>query len=121
MGHRMGSVGFPFASIGVLALHRTLSGGAANLIVTGLILHAIGIFVWSGLFTLLARGLRWRAWWAAAVIVAVNFVFSWLVAWSTGAGLSSVLALGDRIVYAVVLAGALVVGMRFAFLPLGEQ
>jgi len=33
----------------------------------------------------------------------------------SGSGLATVLALGDRIVYAVVLAGALVVGMRFAF------
>ena len=44
-----------------------------------------------------------------------QFTLSWIIAWSSGSGLASVLALGDRIVYALVLAGALVVGMRFAF------
>lgn len=121
MGHRAGSAGIPFAAIGALVLHRTLSGSAANLIVTGLVLHTVTIFVWSGVCTLLARALRWRPWAAAIVVAAANFGCSWLVAWSTGGGLSSVLALGDRLVYAGVLAGVLVMGMRFAFLPLREH
>jgi hypothetical protein len=36
----------------------------------------------------------------------------------TGAGIASVLQLGDRIVLALVYASALVMGMRFALLPL---
>jgi hypothetical protein len=41
-------------------------------------------------------------------------VTSWIVTLSTGAGVASVLQLGDRIVFALVYALALVVGMRFA-------
>ena len=37
-----------------------------------------------------------------------------IVAWRTGNGLASVLPLGDRIVFAVVFAAALAIGIRFA-------
>jgi hypothetical protein len=86
------------------------------MVATGLVLHAAAIFVWSLICVQLARAFSRRDV-AAGVVAASQFIFSWIIAWSSGSGLASVLVLGDRIVYAVVLAGALVVGMRFAFSP----
>ena len=84
------------------------------MVATGLVLHAVAILVWTVVCVQLARAFARRD--VAAGVVAVSqFMLSWIIAWSSGTGLASVLALGDRIVYAVVLAGALVVGMRFAF------
>jgi len=84
------------------------------MVVTGLVLHAAAIFLWSLICLQLARGFARRDI-AAGLVAACQFTLSWIIASSSGSGLASVLALGDRIVYAVVLAGALVVGMRFAF------
>ena len=84
------------------------------MVVTGFVLHAAAIFVWSLICVQLARAFTRRDF-AAGVVAASQFTVSWIIAWSSGSGLASVLALGDRIVYAVVLAGALIVGMRFAF------
>jgi hypothetical protein len=116
MGGRLGSAGIPFAAISAAIFRRTLSGGAVGLVFTGLILHAALIFVWSAIFVWVVQRLRWRTSVAAAVVGLAAFCFSWLIAWSLGGGLSSVLPLGDRLVYALVLTVALVVGMRFAFL-----
>jgi hypothetical protein len=52
---------------------------------------------------------------SAVLIASGQFILSWIIASSSGSGLATVLALGDRLVVAVVLAIALVVGMRFAF------
>lgn len=113
MGRRLGSPGFPFASIGAIVFRS--SGFAIDLrsLVGGLLLHVVFVFLWSMLAVQLARGLG-RAL-AAALTATTQFIVSWIVAWWSGSGLASALALGDRIVYAVVLAGALVIGMRFAF------
>lgn len=116
IGHRLGSVGIPFAAISGAIFHRTASGGAVGLVFTGLILHAALIFVWSTFFVWLVQRLHWRVPFAAVVVGAVALCFSWLIAWSLGGGLSSVLPLGDRLVYDAVLIVSLVVGMRFAFL-----
>ena len=114
VGHRLGSTGLPFASIGAVPFHQAAVTSAARLVATGLVLHAIAIFVWSLICVQLARAFMRRDV-AAGVVAASQFTLSWIIAWSSGTGLASVLALGDRIVYAVVLAGALVVGMRYAF------
>jgi hypothetical protein len=114
MGHRLGSAGIPFASVSAVILHRTASGGAVGLVFTGLILHAALIFLWSAIFVWVVQRLHWRRPLAALVVGVAALCFSWLIAWSLGGGLSSVLPLGDRLIYALVLAGALVVGMRFA-------
>jgi hypothetical protein len=111
VGHRLGSTGLPFASIAGVPFHQASS---ARMVTTGLVLHAVVIFVWSLICVQLARALTRRDL-AAGVVAASQFTFSWIIAWSSGSGLASVLALGDRIVYAVVLAGALAMGMRFAF------
>jgi hypothetical protein len=115
IGHRLGSAGVPFAAISAVIFHRTVSAGAVGLVFTGLVLHAAGIFVWSASFVWLVERLRWRAPVAAALVGIAALILSWIVAWSVGGGLSTVLPLGDRIVYGLVLAAALVVGMRFAF------
>ena len=117
IGHRLGSAGIPFAAISAVLVHRTASAGAVGLVFTGLILHALVIFVWSASFVWLVRRLRWGAIVAACLVGVAALGISWVIAWSTGGGLSSVLPLGDRLVYGVVLAIALMVGMRFAFFP----
>ena len=115
IGHRLGGIGIPFASISASLLHRTASSSSAGLIVAGLILHIVATFLWTAIYMWLVRTLRWRADVAAIAVGAGAYVLTWLAAWSTGGGLASALALGDRLVLTVVLAGALVVGMRFAF------
>jgi hypothetical protein len=118
IGHRLGSAGIPFAAVSAVMFHRTASAGAVGLVFTGLILHAATIFVWSAIFVWVVRALRWSALVCAMLVAAAALSCSWLVAWSTGGGLSSVLTLGDRVIYGLVLAVALVVGMRFAFLSM---
>jgi len=113
MGHRLGSAGLPFAAIGALVLPRSPNG--ALVVLAGVVLHFVAMFLWGVVFVWLTERLARRDALAAGVVAAGNFVASWIVAWTTTRGLSSVLTLGDRIALAVVLAGALVVGMRFAF------
>jgi hypothetical protein len=117
IGHRLGSAAVPFAAISAVLFHRTVSASAVGLVFTGLILHAFVIFAWSATFLWLVRRLGFRAIAAACGIGIAALALSWLIARSTGGGLSTVLPLGDRLVYGLVLAGALVVGMRFAFFP----
>jgi len=105
----------PFAAIGSIPFQRPQLGFPVWMILTGLVLHLLDVFVWSALSVRLAHAFR-RRFLAAGLAATMQFTVSWIVAWWTGRGLSSVLSLGDRLVYAVVLACALVVGMRFAFL-----
>ena len=119
VGHRLGSTGLPFASIAGVLFHQAAMASAARMVTAGVVLHGVAIFVWSLICVQLARAFTRRDI-AAGVVAASQFTLSWIIAWSSGSGLASVLALGDRIVYALVLAGALVVGMRFAFPSLHE-
>jgi hypothetical protein len=114
MGHRVGHAAIPFAAVGAVATPRAAGGGAVGLVFIGFVFHLAAIMVWSVVFLWLARRLA-RPVLAAAAVSAANFFASWLVAWSSGAGLASALPLGDRIAFAVVLALSLVVGMRYAF------
>lgn len=118
MGHRLGSLALPFAAIGAALLHRTVTAGSPFLILAGLVLHVTIAFGWSIVFVFLVRDAGWRDIPTAIAIAAGELVTSWLVTLVTNAGVASVLQLGDRIVLALVYAFALVVGMRFAFLPL---
>ena len=115
MGHRLGGVGIPFAAVGAVLLSRNPSGAAV--VTAGVVLHVAAMLVWSVVFVWLAERLMRRDALAAALVAAGHFVVAWIVAWTTARGLSTVLTLGDRIALALVLAGALVVGMRFAFYP----
>lgn len=118
MGHRIGSAAIPFAAISATLFRRTATSGAAGLVFTGVVLHITAMFVWSVVFVWLVERLRWSSMVAGAFIGAAQFALSWLVAWGSGEGLATILPLGDRIVFALILTVSLVVGMRFAFFPL---
>jgi hypothetical protein len=104
--------------MGATLLRQTVTAASANLVLAGLALHVTLAFVWSFVFVFLVRRARWRAVGAAIAIGLGELVTSWLVTSLTGAGIASVLQLGDRIVLALVYALAVLAGMRFAFLPL---
>ncbi|MEP6493883.1 MAG: hypothetical protein ABJF01_14475 [bacterium] len=112
MGHRLGSASLPFAAIGGVLFGRSAGAGT---VVAGVVGHVAAMVLWSVLFVRLAERLRSRDALSAGIIAAAQFVVGWIIAWMSGRGLSSALLLGDRIAFALVLGGALVVGMRFAF------
>jgi hypothetical protein len=112
MGRRAGRAVMPFAAIGAVPLSRT-NIGIAGLAVAGGLLHIAAMFVWASVYVWLAERTKQPV--VTAIVVAVvNFLVSWLVTWGTGRGIASVLPLGDRVLYAVILAGAYVAGMRYA-------
>ncbi len=113
IGHRLGSAGIPFAAISAV-VHHSAATSATFTIISGLLYHAASVFLWGALCVQLARAFARRGL-AAVLTAACQFTLVWLFAWSSGSGLATVVPLGDRIVYAVVLTGALVVGMRIAF------
>jgi hypothetical protein len=116
MGRRVGHAGIPFAAIGAVPFQRSANAGVVGLVFTGVVLHIASIIVWSFLYVWIVQRVR-RPAATAVLIAAANFFCSWLVAWSSGNGVASVLPLGDRLALAVVLAAALLVGMRYAFFP----
>lgn len=117
MGHRAGHAAIPFASIGAVPFQQTANSGVVGLVFAGFVLHVAAMFVWAFVYVGLARVTR-RTIASAALVAIANFFFSWLVAWASGRGIAAVLPLGDRLVFAVILATAYVVGMRYAFPPL---
>lgn len=118
MGHRLGSATLPFAAVGAALLRRTPTVSDAGLVAVGIVLHITMVFVWSALFVWLVRAARWRDI-AAAITVALGaFLLGGVIASLSGVGAATVLPLGDRVVLALAFAGALVLGMRFAFSPL---
>ncbi|MEO7084691.1 MAG: hypothetical protein ABI442_10150 [Gemmatimonadaceae bacterium] len=114
VGRRAGSAGLPFAATAAVLSHRTPSAAVLGLVFVGLVLHVALTFAWAAAFTWLAEGPVRRDVVAACTVSLAQFAVSWVVAGVTGAGVASVIPLGDRIVLAVVMAGSLVVGMRFA-------
>lgn len=114
MGHRAGHIAIPFAAIGAVPLQRTSESGVVGLVFVGFVFHVAVTFVWSALYVWFAQRSRRRAI-IAVGFAAANFFCSWIVTWSTARGVGSVLPLGDRLVYAIVFAIALMVGMRYAF------
>jgi hypothetical protein len=114
IGRRLGSSGIPFAAISAALFHRTAAGGEAGLVFGGLVLHVTVMFVLASVCVWLVTRLRLSSLVAAAIVALGELALSWLVAWSRGAGVATILPFGDRIVLALVTAGALVVGMRFA-------
>ena len=117
IGHRLGSVGLPFAATAAALLRRTATSADASLVTIGLGLHVVLMLAWSALFGWLVQARRWNVAMAALTIVLLAHVVNWLVAWKTGNGIASVLPLGDRIVFAVVFAASLAIGIRLAFSP----
>ncbi len=113
MGRRLGSIRLPFAAIGATLAHATISSETTALVFFGFVLHVLLSFVWAAAFVfLVTRG--WRLATAGIAIGVAEFALSWIVALSTGRGLASVLALGDRLVLALVIAVSCVVGVRVA-------
>ena len=115
IGRRLGSSGIPFAAISAALFHRTAAGGEAGLVFGGLVLHITVMFVAASVCVWLVTRLRLSKFVAALIVALGELALSWLVAWSRGAGVATILPLGDGIVLALVTASALVVGMRFAF------
>lgn len=113
IGHRLGSVGLPFAAIGAIVQPRESTLGATASVSIGLLVHVAVVFAWSAIFVWFvarfAHAIR-----GALLVAIAEFLVSGFIASATSSGLASVLPLGDRLVYAVVLAAALVLGMRFA-------
>src|ERR1041385_7426612 len=94
MGRRLGSAAFPFASIGAIAWRSSGFAIDSRSLVSGLLLHVVFVFLWSVLALKLARGLGTTL--SALLTATTQFVVSWIVAWWSGSGLASALALGDR-------------------------
>lgn len=117
VGHRLGGTGVPFAAISALVLPRGTAFGSMASVVAGALLHVVVMFAWSAVYVWLVRRFSYPV--MAAILVAIaQFVVSGIVARVTGAGLASELALGDRLIFALIFAASLVVGMRFALRPL---
>ena len=112
MGHRAGRALMPFAAIGAVPFQRT-DLGFAGLVFAGALLHLVAMFVWAFVFVWLAERTKQPVV-AAIVVAAVNFMVSWLLTSATGRGVATALPLGDRVLFAVILAGAYVAGMRYA-------
>lgn len=87
-----------------------------GLVLLGLVFHVLLSFVWSMVFVSLVT----HGWRSAAAAIATGcgaLVVPWIISSLTGGGLASVLALGDRLVLATVLAASLAVGLRLAVPP----
>jgi hypothetical protein len=114
IGRRAGNAGFPFAATAAVLFHRTPSSAAIGLVFLGLVLHVVLSFAWAAAFLWLTDGPDRRDLVAAGTVALSQFAIGWVVASMTVTGIASVIPLGDRLVLAVVMAGALVTGMRFA-------
>jgi hypothetical protein len=119
IGHRTGDAGAPFAAIASVfvpgAARSRAMGAGAGAVLGGGVLQIVAMFVWSAICVRLAERIGSRVL-AALVVAGANLVVSRLVLSSTGRGLASELTLGDAVIYAIVLTGSLIVGMRYAFL-----
>jgi hypothetical protein len=116
MGRRLGSIRLPFAAIGATLAHATVSSETTALVLVGFVCHVLLSFMWAVAFVfLVTRG--WRLASAGIAVGIAEFALSWVVAKSTGHGLASVLALGDRIVLALVIAASCVVGVWLSVAP----
>jgi len=113
IGHRLGSVGLLFSAIGAFVQPRASTLGPTASVGIGLLVHVAVVFVWSAIFVWLAARLA-HVFVAALLVAIAQFAASGIAARAASSGLASVLPLGDRLVYAVVLGAALVVGMRLA-------
>ena len=114
IGRRAGNAGFPFAAMAAVLFQRTPSSAAIGLVFLGLVVHVVLSFVWAAAFLWLAAGPVRRDAVAAGTVALAQFAVGWVVASITGAGIASVIPLGDRIMLAAVMAAALVTGMRLA-------
>ena len=96
-------------------------GWVSGVTIWGIVTHVATALLWGVLCALLVGSARLRPWFAALLVTGLSFLGSLLTAWSTGRGLAAELALGDLLVLHLLLAIALVVGMRIAPLALGRR
>jgi hypothetical protein len=115
IGHRLGSTGLAFSAIAAALLRRHATTSTPSLVVVGVGLHVVLTLCWTALFVSLVQLRRLKPITAALLVAVLANALSWLIARTTGGGLASVLPLGDRIVFAVVFAASLAIGIRFAF------
>lgn len=118
IGRRLGGEGVALAAIGNVLVHAPGGDSTAAAVVVGLAMHLIAVFVWTAVFFALWGRLGRRDVVAALVVAIAELALSWIVARASGAGIATVVPLGDRVLLALILAVSLVVGMRFAFSPL---
>ena len=79
----------------------------------GLAIHVVMSFAWAILFvSLVTRG--WRPWTAGVATGFAELLVSWAVVRMTGEGLASLLAIGDRLVVAIVSVASLIIALRLA-------
>ena len=79
----------------------------------GLVIHVVMSFIWAIVFvSLVTRNSRSST--AGAVTGFAELLVSWAVARTTDEGLASQLAIGDRLVLAVVSVASLVIALRLA-------
>ena len=114
IGHRLGNAGIPFAAMSAALFHRTAAGGEVGLVFAGIVLHITVMFVLAFVCVWLVERLDLSRVVAAGLVALGELALSWVVAWSSGSGMATILPLGDRMVVAVVTVLALVIGMRFA-------
>jgi hypothetical protein len=117
IGRRLGGVGVGLAAIGNVLVHAPGGAETTAAVVVGLVTHLVAAFLWTAVFLALWRRFGRRDIVAALIVAIAELALSWLVARASGAGIATVVPLGDRVLLALILALSLVVGMRFAFSP----
>lgn len=118
IGRRLGGVGVGLGAIGNVLVHAPGGAGTTAAVVVGLVVHLVAMFLWTAVFLELWRRVGHRDVVAALAVAIAELALSWIVARASGAGIATVVPLGDRVLLALILALSLVVGMRFAFSPL---
>jgi hypothetical protein len=114
IGRRLGNAGIPFAAMSAALFRRTAAGGEVGLVFAGIVLHITLMFVLAFVCVWLVERLELSRVAAAGLVALGELALSWVVAWSRGAGMATILPLGDRVVLALVTVLALIIGMRFA-------
>ncbi|MFI5230333.1 MAG: hypothetical protein ACHQWU_14765 [Gemmatimonadales bacterium] len=118
IGRRLGGPSVALAAVGNVVVQAPGGAGTPPAILVGLALHVVAAFVWTAVFFAVWNRLQRRDIVAALIVAAGQLALSWIVARASGAGIATVVPLGDRVLLALILALSLVVGMRFAFSPL---
>lgn len=118
IGRRLGGVSVGLGAIGNVLVHAPGGAGTTAAVVVGLVVHLVAVFLWTAVFLELWRRVGRRDVVAALIVAIAELALSWIVARASGAGIATVVPLGDRVLLALILALSLVAGMRFAFSPL---
>lgn len=115
-GLRFGTPWRAFNTIAAATLARGSGSLGAPFAITviGVVVHVLASIVWGLLYALAVERSGGHRWVWGALVAVVMFLATSALAALSGAGLGSLLPLGDRIAIALVLALALPLGMRLA-------